>query len=100
MAGQLNATGRKSSWVRNFFRVEHRLCLDKSTGTENNILSDVCCVILDTGVECGKIYKHVLRNGTKSLQNHLITKHDSVQAVREEIVKHGISRSEVPFNQN
>ena len=90
MASQLvSVAGKKPSWVRSYFRVENRRVLDKSDGQETEILSDVCTVILDTGLECGKVYKHLLRNGTKSLQRHLIS------SIREEIVKHGLSQTEV-----
>lgn len=96
MASQLvSVAGKKSSWVRSYFRVENRRVLDKSDGQEKEILSDVCTVILDTGLECGKVYKHVLRNSTKSLQRHLISQHNCLQAIREEIVKHGLSPAEV-----
>ena len=94
IASQLVA-GKKTSWVRSYFRVENRRVLDKFDGQEKEILSDVCTVILDTGLECGKVYKHVLRNSTKSLQRHLISQHNCLQAIREEIVKHGLSPAEV-----
>ena len=96
MANQLvSAAVKKTSWVRQFFRVENRLVLDKSDGTEKEIPSDVCCVILDTGLECGKVYKHLMRNETKSLQRHLIFHHNSLQAIREEIVKNGLAQKGV-----
>lgn len=95
MAGQLSTACKKPSWVRAFFRVENRSLVDKSTGTEKEIPCDVCCVILDTGIKCGNVYKHHLRHGTKSLQRHVIAKHDSVQAVSDEITKHGLSLSQV-----
>jgi hypothetical protein len=96
MASQLvSVAGKKPSWVPSYFRVENRRVLDKSDGQEKEILSDVCTVILDTGLECGKVYKHLLRNGTKSLQRHLISQHNCLPAIREEIVKHGLSPTEV-----
>ncbi len=49
----------------------------------------MCAALFWTRVEsvekCGKVYKHHLRNATKSLQRHVIAKHESMQAVRDEI---------------
>jgi len=43
MAGQLVVAGRKTSWVRQFYRTEPRLLLNKKTGKEETVI--VMCAV-------------------------------------------------------
>jgi hypothetical protein len=99
MAGQLVVAGRKTSWVRQFYRTEPRLLLNQKTGKEETVNCDVCCVILNVGAgtECGKPYKHSLSNGTKTLQRHLVNKHSTVEAIMLEMAKAGLNRPKVIY---
>lgn len=76
-----------TSWVRKYFEVKDVMAKDKKTGNSALVSSDVCVlpVTNNSTVMCGAVYKRNLKNGTKTLQRHLLLKHRENAAVLDEI---------------
>lgn len=60
---------------------------DKKTGKSDFVSSDVCVLPVsdNSTVMCGAVYKRNLKNGTKTLQRHLLLKHRENATVLDEI---------------
>ncbi len=74
MASEAERVSKKISWVRKFFDVEEKNITDNSGGLQVQIY-DVCNLPalgnLDD-IKCGNCYKHSPKNGTKTLQRHVM----------------------------
>lgn len=84
-----------TSWVRKFYNVVNRLVVDPKTGAESFGCFDVCNLSIDSGDMCQKSYKHNLRNGTKTLQRHILDCHRFSPAVQAAIAVRNIALPEV-----
>ena len=84
MAGPAVGAKNSGSWVRKFFNVVEILVTEKD-GTERNTYFDVCAIEVKEGIVCGKVYAHNPKNGTKTLQRHLLSEHRSSEAIQTEL---------------
>ena len=93
MTSEAERVSKKIIWVRKFFDVEEKNITDNSWGLQVQIY-DVCNLPalgnLDD-IKCGNCYKHSPKNGTKTLQRHVIEKHGHLEKVKEEMKNRRVS---------
>jgi hypothetical protein len=93
MASEAERVSKKISWVRKFFDVEEKNITENSGGLQVQIY-DVCNLPAlgnSDDIKCGKCYKHSPKNGTKTLQRHVIEKHGHLEKVKEEMKNRRVS---------
>ena len=80
------------SWVRKYFRLEHRNEKSLDTGRDSLCKFDVCKLpdCQDPTKECKVSYRHDIKNGTNNLSRHVLSKHRNEEGIKREIVLHNL----------